>query len=360
MNICTIIGARPQFVKAAPLSRALQSVGINEYIIHTGQHYDPLMSNIFFEDLGLKMPECNLNIRGGTHGQQTGSMLEAIEELLMRKKPDGVLVYGDTNSTLAGALAAAKLHIPLYHVEAGLRSFNKRMPEELNRILTDHISSLLFTPTQGASQNLKREGFSEKIIQEVGDVMYDAVLYFNPLAEKKKDLVLDKFSLKEKEYYLATIHRAENTDSLQNLDLIFKSFEKISKKIKIIFPIHPRTKKISDSIDVKNENIILIDPVGYLEMQVLTRYSSLVLTDSGGLQKEAYFLGVPCITLREQTEWTELVDCGWNKLISVNKNLLHELGEWAQIMENKTLLEKKDFYGDGFASKKIAKILSRL
>jgi UDP-GlcNAc3NAcA epimerase len=356
MKILTIIGTRPQFIKAAPVSKALKERGIKEFVLHTGQHYDPSMSAIFFEELNLEKPDLNLHINGGKHGQQTGRMLESIEEVLIKEKPDRVLVYGDTNSTLAGALAAAKLHIPLVHVEAGLRSFNKKMPEEVNRILTDHLSSLLFTPTKIATQNLKREGFSEEMIQEVGDVMYDAVLHFNPMAEKKKNLILEKFSLQEKEYYLATIHRAENTDSPQNLERIFNAFEDIGKKI--VLPVHPRTKEKINIKKIRNENLILIDPVGYLEMQVLTRHASLVLTDSGGLQKEAYFLGSPCITLRDQTEWVELVDCGWNKLIAVNHNLTQDLKEWAPLMEKRNLLEKKDFYGDGDASKKIATFLS--
>lgn len=358
MKILTVIGARPQFVKAAPVSQALREAGIKEFILHTGQHYDPSMSKIFFEELNLETPDLNLHINGGTHGQQTGRMLEAIEEVMIKEKPDRVLVYGDTNSTLAGALAAGKLHIPLYHVEAGLRSFNKKMPEELNRILTDHLSSCLFTPTKIATQNLKREGISEEHIQEVGDVMYDAMLHFSPLVEKRKRFILEKFSLKEKEYYLATIHRAENTDSLQNLERIFKAFEEMSERIKIILPVHPRTKEKIAATKINLRNIILIDPVGYLDMQNLIRQASLILTDSGGLQKEAYFLGVPCITLRDQTEWLELVESGWNKLIRVNETLSRELHEWAPIMEERHLSKRPSFYGDGFASKKIAHVLS--
>ncbi|MBP6951623.1 MAG: UDP-N-acetylglucosamine 2-epimerase (non-hydrolyzing) [Alphaproteobacteria bacterium] len=358
MKIFTIIGTRPQFIKAAPVSKAFKSIGIKEFVLHTGQHYDPLMSNIFFEELKLEKPDLNLHINGGNHGQQTGRMLECIEEALIKEKPDRVLVYGDTNSTLAGALAATKLHIPLYHVEAGLRSFNKKMPEEVNRVLTDHLSTLLFTPTALATQNLKKEGFSEENIKEVGDVMYDAILHFNTLADNRKDSILGKLLLKEREYYLATIHRAENTDSPQNLERIFEAFENLSENTKIVLPVHPRIKEKINNIKFKRENIILTEPFGYLDMQVLTRYSSLVLTDSGGLQKEAYILGVPCITLRDQTEWMELVECGWNKLIPVNENLSRELKEWVQIMETRNLLEKKDFYGDGFASKKIAHFLA--
>ena len=357
MTILTIIGTRPQFIKAAPLSKALEERGIIEFILHTGQHYDPSMSEIFFDELNIKKPDLNLHINGGSHGQQTGRMLESVEEVLIKEKPDGVLVYGDTNSTLAGALAAGKLHIPVYHVEAGLRSFNKKMPEELNRVLTDHLSSLLFTPTKVATQNLKREGFSEENIKEVGDVMYDAVLHFNPLAEKKKEVTLERFNLKEKGYYLATIHRAENTDSPSNLERIFKALEEVSKNIKIILPVHPRTKQRIENIKIKHDNLILIDPVGYLDMQVLTRHASLVLTDSGGLQKEAYLLDVPCITLRDETEWVELVDCGWNKLIPVNDNLSRDLKEWTQLMETRNSLEKEDFYGDGNASQKIANFI---
>lgn len=359
MKILTVLGARPQFIKAAPVSKALKEAGVKEFILHTGQHYDPSMSGIFFEELKLEAPNLNLHINGGTHGQQTGRMLEAIEDVLIKEKPDRVLVYGDTNSTLAGALAAGKLHIPLDHVEAGLRSFNKKMPEEINRILTDHLSSLLFTPTKIATQNLTKEGFAEENIKEVGDVMYDAVLHFNPLAEKKKDLILEKFSLKEKQYYLATIHRAENTDSLQNLERIFKAFEEISKRIKIILPVHPRIREKIKNLKKNCNNFILINPVGYLDMQVLTRHASLILTDSGGLQKEAYFLRVPCITLRDQTEWRELVECGYNKLIQVDSHLSTALQEESQLMESRKLPEKKGLYGDGFASKKIANFLTK-
>ncbi len=232
------------------------------------------------------------------------------------------------------------------------------MPEELNRILTDHLSTFLFTPTKTATQNLKREGFLDAHIKEVGDVMYDTILYFNPLIENKKNSVLEKFSLEEKDYYLATIHRAENTDSPQNLERIFKALEELSEGVKIVLPIHPRTKEKIEKIKLKEENLRLIDPVGYLDMQVLTRYSSLVLTDSGGLQKEAYFLGVPCITLRDQTEWIELVECGWNRLIQVNDNLSKELNKWAQILEEKKLPERQNFYGDGYAAQKIATFLA--
>lgn len=360
MKIFTVIGTRPQFVKAAPVSKALKEVGINEFMLHTGQHYDPSMSEIFFEELNIKSPDLNLHIHGGNHGQQTGRMLEAIEDVLIKEKPDGVLVYGDTNSTLAGALAAAKLHIPLYHIESGLRSFNKKMPEEVNRILTDHLSSILFTPTKTATQNLQREGFSEGQIREVGDVMYDAVFHFSSLAETKKKTTLEKFDLEKKDYYLATIHRAENTDSPQKFERIFKAFEEISKKTKIILPVHPRIKEKISNMCLNNKNIIFTDPVGYIDMQVLTRYASLILTDSGGLQKEAYFLDVPCITLRDETEWVELVECGWNRLIPINEHLANELEKWVPIMQQRNTLKKQDFYGDGSASKKIAEFMANI
>lgn len=358
MKVVTIIGARPQFIKAAPVSKELEAAGIDEFLLHTGQHYDPQMSDVFFDELKIKKPNQNLHIHNGSHGQQTGRMLEAIEALLLKEKPDRVLVYGDTNSTLAGALAAGKLHIPIDHLEAGLRSYNKKMPEEINRILTDHISSLLFTPTQTATNNLKKEGLDPKKILEVGDVMFDAMLHFMPLSHVKTKPLLEKLNLTEKPYYLATIHRAENTDSPENLRSIFKAFEALSHTHEIVFPLHPRTKQKLKELNLDDylRKIHFIEPVGYLDMIVLMRHASFILTDSGGLQKEAYFSKVPCITLREQTEWTELIEAGWNKLVPVTKDLPDILKSTLSTFSSPS---KKDslLYGEGKASHKIAQAM---
>ncbi|MBY0501219.1 MAG: UDP-N-acetylglucosamine 2-epimerase (non-hydrolyzing) [Alphaproteobacteria bacterium] len=353
MKIVTIIGARPQFIKAASVSKVFRKKGIEEFILHTGQHYDSEMSGIFFKELDLKSPDLNLHIHGGLHGQQTGRMLEAIENVLLQEKPDRVLVYGDTNSTLAGALAASKLHIPLDHVEAGMRCFNKKTPEEVNRVLTDHLSTLLFSPTTTATYNLKQEGLGEDHIKEVGDVMYDAVLHFKPLAAAKEESILDLLKLQKKSYYLATIHRAENTNTPKLLIEIFRAFETLSKDVPIVLPLHPRTKEKIESLNITTKNITIINPVGYLDMLWLTHYASLVLTDSGGLQKESYFAGVPCLTLRDETEWIELIEAGWNKLIPVTKNLTDVLPVYVNEMITNTPKGQLFLYGKGDASEKI-------
>lgn len=312
MKIVTIIGARPQFIKAAVVSRAIvNSEGIEEVIIHTGQHFDSNMSDIFFEEMSIPHPNYNLNINGLGHGAMTGQMLEKIEEVLIKEKPDWVLVYGDTNSTLAGALAAKKLHIKVAHVEAGLRSFNIDMPEEVNRILTDRISDILFCPTTTAVGNLKNEGY-ENIdckIMEVGDVMQDAALYYAKRSKKPEVNIPEIFAL-------CTVHRAENTDNPERLKSIFKALETISQETPVVLPLHPRTKGKLEAIgyDFENSHICFISPVGYLEMVWLLSNCKFVLTDSGGLQKEAYFFSKPCITMRDETEWVELVDNGFNKL----------------------------------------------
>ncbi len=316
-KILTVLGARPQFIKASAVSHAIsQTSGLAEVIVHTGQHFDTNMSDVFFAELGVNKPDYYLNIHGGTHGVMTGRMLEGVEQVLLQEKPDAVLVYGDTNSTLAGALAAAKLHIPVAHVEAGLRSFNMAMPEEINRILTDRISQWLFTPTQMATANLQREGYAAAMISEVGDVMYDVALYHGGRVEADSGL-MGGLGLKEKAYILATIHRAENTDSPQRLGVIVDSLIAATQILPVVWPVHPRTRAVlhqTGRLDALDKAVHLIDPVGYLEMVQLEKFSALIATDSGGVQKEAFFYRVPCLTLRNETEWVELLDAGWNRL----------------------------------------------
>lgn len=366
MKLITVIGARPQFIKAAVVSRVIRK-NHQEILIHTGQHYDSNMSDIFFKELNIPYPDYNLELGSGTHGRMTGRMLEGIESILLQIKPDIMLVYGDTNSTLAGALAASKLHIPVVHVEAGLRSYNMLMPEEQNRVLTDHISTLLLCPTQTAVDNLKKEGIY-KGVYNTGDVMYDAVLYNAGLAEKKQNFnsYLKGFiaaqgtdfksvcGLTTRNYYLATIHRAENTDASEKLKTILSAFNQLD--LPVLFPIHPRTRKLVDTIGLDLSNILFIEPVGYLEMLMLTRNARKVLTDSGGLQKEAYFLDTPCVTLRDQTEWVETLKDGWNVLTTIDKNTIVE-NVLRQQPFNQGNIQEKDAFGDGQAALKIAKIL---
>ncbi|OCA88925.1 non-hydrolyzing UDP-N-acetylglucosamine 2-epimerase [Pseudobacillus wudalianchiensis] len=349
MKILTIAGTRPQLVKVAPVSRELRKHA-TEVLINTGQHYDYNMAGIFFDELGIPKPDYDLGIGSASHGKQTGDMLTAIEEVIFSEKPDAVLVYGDTNSTLAGALAASKLYIPVIHIEAGLRSFNKKMPEEINRILTDHVSTLLFSPTEIAVQNLKNENITENVVN-VGDVMYDAVLYNTSIAEEKYNLA--QFGIKEKEYILATIHRADNTDSKEKLTAIFKAFAGLEETI--VLPLHPRTKhKISEyglsSLIEDGSNLQVIEPVSYLEMLLLEKYAKAIVTDSGGVQKEAYFAAVPCLTLRSETEWVETVEAGCNRLVNP---LVEDLATIIQAF--KPTDYSKPLYGDGQASEKIVK-----
>ncbi|MEI7663751.1 MAG: UDP-N-acetylglucosamine 2-epimerase (non-hydrolyzing) [Bacteroidota bacterium] len=318
MKIVSIVGARPQFIKAATVSRVLRKhPAINEIMLHTGQHYDSNMSDVFFRELDIPEPDYNLGVGSGSHAEQTGMMLQKIEEILISEKPDCTLVYGDTNSTLAGALAAAKLHIPVAHVEAGLRSFNRAMPEEINRIVTDRISDMLFAPTQTAVDHLTREGLAD-ITFLTGDVMYDSVLFY------KKWILLEPQKYKTpgipEKYLLATIHRAENTDNPANLENIFLAFSRCKQEI--VLPIHPRTRKIIQSGTTLPSNVHIIDPAGYLHMLKLTMDATRVLTDSGGLQKEAYFLGKQCITLRTETEWVETLHDRWNIITGSDPELI--------------------------------------
>lgn len=318
-KIVTVLGARPQFIKASAVSAAIKKAGVlNEVVIHTGQHFDANMSDVFFAELGMAVPAHNLNIHGGSHGAMTGRMLGEIERVLLDEKPDALLVYGDTNSTLAGALAAAKLHVPVAHVEAGLRSFNMRMPEEINRILTDRISSWLFAPTAAAKQHLLAEGTPSEKIHLVGDVMYDVALYHGARVSPEAGM-LTQLDLQPGGYVLATVHRAENTDSPERLAAIVDALDAVAKNARVVWPMHPRTRAVllrEGRLERLAKRVTLIDPVGYLDMVQLEKYAALIATDSGGVQKEAFFFGVPCVTLRDETEWVELVVSGWNRLAS--------------------------------------------
>lgn len=352
MKILTIIGARPQFIKAAVVSRAFKEhrPDVQEIIVHTGQHYDANMSDVFFEELDIPKPDYNLGIGGGTHGQNTGRMVEKLEGLMMEAQPQWVLVYGDTDSTLAGALAAAKLHIPVAHVEAGLRSFNRRMPEEINRVLTDHIAEILFAPTETGRQNLLNEGIAEEKIKLVGDVMYDASLFYKEKA-RKPQLPVD-LDINGGDFVLCTIHRAENTDDPQRLKNIFQGLGDSGETI--ILPLHPRTRaKIPDYGIAIPENVWVIDPVGYLEMVWLEANCKLVATDSGGVQKEAYFFEKPCVTMRNETEWVELVEAGWNRLVGANARVLKNAFGEARRGSQSGLL-----YGGGDARSQIVRGLA--
>jgi len=375
MKITTIIGARPQFIKAAPVSRAIaEHNSFTEVIIHTGQHFDADMSDVFFKELNIPKPHYNLGINSASHGAMTGRMLEKIEEILIREKPDWVLIYGDTNSTLAGALAAVKLHIPIAHVEAGLRSFNREMPEEHNRVLTDHCADILFCPTETAVNNLRKEGFTNivtnpsplipnpyslPLVTNVGDTMYDAVLQFSEIA-RRQSTILDDLGLISKEYLLATVHRPYNTDIPENLQNIISAFIEINEPI--IFPVHPRTRQgfadlktisVSSVNSARDSKLRCIPPVGYLDMLMLEQNAKAILTDSGGMQKEAYFFGVPCITMRTETEWVETVETGWNVVVGA---------DWEKIIDavrsSGTNNPRPELYGDGRAAEKIIHHLS--
>ncbi len=348
MKIVTVVGARPQFIKASAVSRAIKAIsGVEEIIVHTGQHFDKNMSDVFFDEMDIPKPKYNLEINSLSHGAMTGRMLEEIEKLLVAEKPDFVMVYGDTNSTLAGALAAKKMHIKVAHVEAGLRSFNMRMPEEINRILTDRISDLLFCPTQTAVDNLKQEGYDnfQCDIVRTGDVMYDAALFYGEKAELQSK-ILEELDVSGGDYILATIHRQENTDDLNNLSQIVRALNTVNRSKRVIVPLHPRTKKILEHQSVPFE-FTVIEPVGYVDMVQLTAYCFMVMTDSGGLQKEAYFFGKNCVTMREQTEWTELVTNGYNITTGASEQKIIAGFEDMAIRKNDFSTQ---LYGDGKAS----------
>ncbi len=354
----TVIGARPQFIKASTVSRVIQNTtSINEIIIHTGQHFDDNMSSVFFEEMEIPEPKYNLNINGVSHGEMTARMLEGIEDILINEKPDILMVYGDTNSTLAGAIAAIKLNIPIVHIESGLRSFNLNMPEEYNRILTDRVSKVLFVPNETGYKNLINEGFNnfECEIIESGDVMLDAALHYSEMEDRVSNEL--KKQLDEKNnYILATIHRQENTNDIVRLKNIISSLNRLHQEYNVIVPMHPRTQKV-----IENEGILVefdrLESVGYIDMMYLIKNSSLVITDSGGLQKEAFFLNKYCLTLRSETEWTELVDFGYNFIINDNFKLLSELTEKYY---GATILNKPNLYGDGNSAEKIVSSIQRI
>lgn len=349
MKIVTIVGARPQFIKAAAVSNAIRQEH-QEILVHTGQHYDENMSKVFFDELRIPKPDYNLEVGSGNHGKQTGTMLIKLEEIYIEEKPDLVLVYGDTNSTLAGALCASKLLIPVAHVEAGLRSFNKNMPEEQNRILTDHLSNILFVPTVSAVNNLRNEGI-EKGVYNVGDVMFDATLNFKKLAEDK-DYIIRNLGVEKDKFILTTIHRAENTNDIKRLKNIVEALNNCGKDV--VLPLHPRTKKYINDYGLSfSENIKVIDPVGYLEMINLEMNSQKIVTDSGGVQKEAFFMGKPCITMRDETEWIETVENGWNRVVGTEKHKILD-----SIVNFHPERKQENIFGDGHAAEKILKLLN--
>jgi len=349
LKIVSIVGARPEFIQAAPVSRALRQEH-HEVLVHTGQHYDDRMSRIFFEDLDLPQPDYNLGVGSGPHGRQTGEMMARLEEVLFREQPDLVIVRGDTNSTLAGALAAAKLHIPLAHIEAGERSFNKRMPEEINRLVADRLADLHFCITRRAVQHLDREGITEGVFF-VGDVMLDAVRIYLPRALERAPTLLEQFGLSPGGYLLVTVHRAGNTDSPHRLAGILAGLNAIPEPI--LFPVHPRTRQAIHRYSLQSaDHVRLIEPVGYLDMLALEAHARMILTDSGGVQREAYFLGIPCLTLREETELMETVEVGWNLLVGTDPRRIVEA--WRSFCPRGP---RPPLFGDGHAAERIAAVL---
>lgn len=357
MKLLTIIGARPQFIKASALSRALSNYeNLQEVTVHTGQHYDENMSDVFFRELSMPVPSYNLNINGGGHGEMTGTMMQKLEPILLKEKPDWVVVYGDTNSTLAGSLTAVKLHIPVAHVEAGLRSFNNKMPEEINRILTDRVSSLLFCPSDNAVKNLHLEGFDNynAAIHQVGDIMYDSALFCAEVA-KRQSKILESYSLKNNGYILCTIHRAENTDDPKRLSNIIEALNEINKQVPVIVPLHPRTKKLISLNNITPEFIITA-PVGYFDMIQLIQNSRAVMTDSGGLQKEAFFFKKHCLIMRDETEWPELVEFKNNFIVGTDKNKIIQ----ALFALPKNWNNHNNPYGSGNTAQLIAQMFSKM
>jgi UDP-GlcNAc3NAcA epimerase len=356
-RVLSVIGARPQFVKAAAVSPALAAAGLDEYVVHTGQHYDRQMSEVFFQEMGLRPPDLNLSVGSGSHASQTGAMLLGLERAISERQPDCVLVYGDTNSTLAGALAAAKLHVPVAHVEAGLRSFNRRMPEEINRVVADALASILFIPTETARRNLEREGVPPENTVMTGDVMYDVVLMFRERAAAAPG-ILGRLKINGGcPYVLATVHRAENTDDAKRLRAILAGLAKVAKHLRVILPLHPRTRsRLASLPDAPLGEVEVIEPAGFLDMMRLEMRAQVIATDSGGVQKEAFFHHVPCVTLRNETEWPELVDLGWNRLIAPqNAERIAETILSSRGAKGRT----GSPYGDGHASERIADALKQ-
>lgn len=348
MKILSVVGARPQFIKAAMVSRVIRP-HCQEIIVHTGQHYDENLSQIFFEEFKMPRPDIHLGVGSGTHAEQTGKMMIGIEKVLLEYKPDWLLVYGDTNSTLAGTLAAVKVRVPVAHVEAGLRSFNRDMPEELNRVLCDTVSDVLFCPIEQAVHNLVEEGIRHNVFL-VGDVMADAIEYYIHLARKHSD-ILERYGLKKKSYALVTIHRAGNTDDESKLSALLNSLGQLD--LLVVFPVHPRTKKAIEQYNLSlAKNILMIEPIGYFDMLQLEENADCILTDSGGIQKEAYLLGVRCITLREETEWIETVSAGWNQLVGTDSDaIISAVTRW------RPMGQRMPIYGDGHAAEKIRDVL---
>lgn len=363
LKIVTVIGARPQFIKAAVVSRALQGHGaVQEILIHTGQHYDDNMSKVFFEELEIPVPQYNLGIGSDSHGVQTARMLQGIEDLLRKEQPDWLLVYGDTNSTLAGALAAAKLEVRVAHVEAGLRSFNRRMAEEVNRVVTDHLSDLLFAPTAEAVKNLRQEGLLQEHVHLVGDVMYDAALRYGSKAEKGSS-ILHSLALNSKEYILVTAHRAETTDNPIRLRNLVQGLCVAARRFPIVWPLHPRTKAALQRLSLLDETkkaTKLVEPVGYLDMVMLEKHARCIATDSGGVQKEAFFYQVPCVTLRDETEWVELIHLGWNKLVPPVDvtGVVNGLTD-AFARDGYDCQDSPGLYGGGHAADRVVDVLTR-
>jgi len=357
MNLITVVGARPQFIKAAAVSAALRLAGVDERVLHTGQHYDKNMSEVFFRELNVPVPCWNLGIGGGTHGAMTGAQLAGIERVLIEEKPEALLVYGDTNSTLAAALAAAKLHIPVAHVEAGLRSFNRRMPEEINRVLTDHASHWLFAPTEAAVSNLHQEGLAGAGVRLVGDVMYDAALHFAAVASGRNAPSASFAKVAGRPFVLATVHRAENTDEPERLRHIVSALVALAGDIDVVWPLHPRTRGVLANLglDVNAKaGLHCIEPLGYLDMIQMEQSAQMIVTDSGGVQKEAFFFGKPCVTLRDETEWIELVEAGWNRLAPPTSAAALQTAFRAALGTTGKAIEP---YGRGDAARRIADIL---
>lgn len=357
LKVVTVVGARPQFIKAAPLSLALRAIpGVEERLLHTGQHYDPEMSDVFFEQMGIPRPDHRLDVGSGTHARQTSAALVGIEEVLLAERPDRVVVFGDTNTTLAGALAAVKLHLPLAHVEAGMRSFNRRMPEEVNRVVTDHVADLHFCASETAVRNLAAEGVTAGV-HLVGDILADCARVFGEVADATVD-VAGRFGVSRGRFALMTCHRAENTDDREALARILRGVSRVAKRLPVVFPAHPRVRKAMEGLPV-GEGVRVTPPVGYLEMLALERAASVVLTDSGGVQKEALYARVPCVTLRDETEWVETVEAGWNVLAGTDEDRIVTAASAFLDSDPASLPDAAGLYGDGHAAERIADILVR-